>query len=180
VARIDPDSTVVVSSPSVQAPEVVRYAWAGFPTASLFAASTPPLPASPFRTDAPALPPPRIVAEPEPVPVPSSAPDAGVAGEPAGDDVADGDLGVVAPPGGDVAPSTPGASAAPPALATDAPSAAAPNADGPAAVAPLSAAESSGGGSCGIGRGSHAPSDGAAALATGCLAFAVNRARRRR
>lgn len=174
-ARIDPDSTVVVSSPSVQTPETVRYAWAGFPTASLFAASTPPLPASPFRTDAPALPPPRIVAEPEPVP--SSSPDAGVSGEPASDDVADGDLGVVAPPGGDVAPSTPGASAPPPALATDAPSPAAPDAYQPAALAPLSSAE---GGGCGIGRGSQAPSAGLVALATGALAFAVNRARRRR
>ncbi|MDP9002393.1 MAG: sialate O-acetylesterase [Myxococcota bacterium] len=55
-ARIDVNSTLVVSSPSVTAPTNVRYAWAGFPMASLYNGGAPPLPASPFRTDAPPLP----------------------------------------------------------------------------------------------------------------------------
>lgn len=56
LARIDKDSTVLVSAASVAAPKNVRYAWAGYPAASLISADTPPLPASPFRTDAPPLP----------------------------------------------------------------------------------------------------------------------------
>ncbi|HJX55019.1 MAG TPA: sialate O-acetylesterase, partial [Polyangia bacterium] len=55
-AVIQPDSTILVSSPSVTAPKNARYCWAGYPTASLFSQGTPALPASPFRTDAPALP----------------------------------------------------------------------------------------------------------------------------
>ncbi len=42
-------STVVVSSPEVQAPVAVRYAWAADPACSLFNGAG--LPASPFRTD---------------------------------------------------------------------------------------------------------------------------------
>lgn len=60
-ARIDVNSTLVVSSPSVAAPTNVHYAWAGFPMASLYNGGVPPLPASPFRTDAPPLPPPGTV-----------------------------------------------------------------------------------------------------------------------
>ena len=55
-AVIQPDSTILVSSPSVTAPKNARYCWSGNPTASLFSQGTPALPASPFRTDAPALP----------------------------------------------------------------------------------------------------------------------------
>lgn len=47
-ARIDGD-TVVVSSPLVPEPVVVRYAWAEFPTCNLFNGAG--LPAAPFRTD---------------------------------------------------------------------------------------------------------------------------------
>ena len=55
-ATIQPDSTILVSAASVTAPKNARYCWAGNPTASLFSQGTPALPASPFRTDAPALP----------------------------------------------------------------------------------------------------------------------------
>jgi sialate O-acetylesterase len=55
-AVIQPDSTILVSSPSVTAPKNARYCWSGNPTPSLFSQGTPALPASPFRTDAPALP----------------------------------------------------------------------------------------------------------------------------
>jgi len=55
-ATIQPDSTILVSAASVMAPKNARYCWAGNPTASLFSQGTPALPASPFRTDAPALP----------------------------------------------------------------------------------------------------------------------------
>ena len=55
-AVIQPDSTILVSAPSVTAPKNARYCWAGNPTASLYNQGTPALPASPFRTDAPALP----------------------------------------------------------------------------------------------------------------------------
>jgi len=48
VAQIDSDS-VVVSSPEVQAPVAVRYAWADSPECNLF--NKDGLPASPFRTD---------------------------------------------------------------------------------------------------------------------------------
>ncbi|MDP9152305.1 MAG: hypothetical protein M3O36_20460 [Myxococcota bacterium] len=52
-------STVVVSGSAVTAPTNIRYAWAGNPMASLYNGGAPPLlPASPFRTDAPSLPPP--------------------------------------------------------------------------------------------------------------------------
>jgi len=47
-AKIDGD-TVVVSSPEVQKPVAVRYAWADNPTCNLF--NKAGLPASPFRTD---------------------------------------------------------------------------------------------------------------------------------
>jgi sialate O-acetylesterase len=84
-ARIDADSTIVVSSPAVDAPKTARYAWAGFPPASLFSAGAPALPASPFRTDAPPVP--VLVAPPSP-PSPSvsdagteeQSPDAGLGG----------------------------------------------------------------------------------------------------
>jgi sialate O-acetylesterase len=56
-AKVDKDSTVVVSSASVTTPVHARYAWAGFPHASLYNKATPALPASPFRTNAPATPP---------------------------------------------------------------------------------------------------------------------------
>jgi MYXO-CTERM domain-containing protein len=59
-AVIQPDSTILVSAASVTAPKNARYCWAGNPTASLFSKGTPALPASPFRTDAPALPGPPI------------------------------------------------------------------------------------------------------------------------
>ena len=55
-AAIQPDSTILVSAGSVTAPKNARYCWAGNPTPSLFSQGTPALPASPFRTDAPALP----------------------------------------------------------------------------------------------------------------------------
>jgi sialate O-acetylesterase len=55
-AAIQPDSTILVSAASVTAPKNARYCWAGDPTPSLFSQGTPALPASPFRTDAPALP----------------------------------------------------------------------------------------------------------------------------
>jgi MYXO-CTERM domain-containing protein len=55
-AAIQTDSTILVSAPSVTAPKNARYCWAGNPTASLFNQGTPALPASPFRTDAPAFP----------------------------------------------------------------------------------------------------------------------------
>jgi sialate O-acetylesterase len=55
-AAIQPDSTILVSAASVTAPKNARYCWAGNPTPSLFSQGTPALPASPFRTDAPALP----------------------------------------------------------------------------------------------------------------------------
>ena len=42
-------ATVLVSAPSVTAPEAVRYAWAAYPRANL--ANKEGLPASPFRTD---------------------------------------------------------------------------------------------------------------------------------
>ena len=47
-ARIEGDC-VVVSSPAVQAPEAVRYAWADNPDCNLY--NKDGLPASPFRTD---------------------------------------------------------------------------------------------------------------------------------
>jgi sialate O-acetylesterase len=52
-ARIEGDK-VIVSSPEVIQPVAVRYAWENFPTCNLFNGAG--LPASPFRTDAPALP----------------------------------------------------------------------------------------------------------------------------
>jgi sialate O-acetylesterase len=55
-AAIQTDSTILVSAASVTAPKNARYCWAGNPTPSLFSQGTPALPASPFRTDAPALP----------------------------------------------------------------------------------------------------------------------------
>jgi hypothetical protein len=55
-ATIQDDGTVLVSAASVTAPKNARYCWAGNPTASLYNKGTPALPASPFRTDAPALP----------------------------------------------------------------------------------------------------------------------------
>ena len=55
-AAIQDDGTVLVSAASVTAPKNARYCWAGNPTASLYNKGTPALPASPFRTDAPALP----------------------------------------------------------------------------------------------------------------------------
>jgi hypothetical protein len=55
-ATIDQDTTVVLSSSSVTGPKVARYCWAGTPLASLYNKGTPTaLPASPFRTDAPAF-----------------------------------------------------------------------------------------------------------------------------
>ena len=42
-------STIIVSSPSVQKPVAVRYAWANNPVANLY--NKEGLPASPFRTD---------------------------------------------------------------------------------------------------------------------------------
>ena len=47
-ARIEGD-TIVVSSPDVQAPVAVRYAWASSPDCNLY--NKEGLPASPFRTD---------------------------------------------------------------------------------------------------------------------------------
>jgi len=49
-ARIE-GKKVVVSSPSVEKPTVVRYGWADFPVVNL--KNKEGLPASPFRTDAP-------------------------------------------------------------------------------------------------------------------------------
>ena len=49
-ARIEGE-TVIVSSPAVGSPIAVRYAWANFPTASLFNAAG--LPATPFRGELP-------------------------------------------------------------------------------------------------------------------------------
>lgn len=46
-------ATVVVSSPSVERPSVVRYGWADYPTGNLF--NREGLPATPFRTDGPPL-----------------------------------------------------------------------------------------------------------------------------
>ena len=55
-ATIDQDSTVLVSSSAVTGPKIARYCWAGNPVASLYNKGTPTaLPASPFRTDAPAF-----------------------------------------------------------------------------------------------------------------------------
>jgi sialate O-acetylesterase len=55
-ATIDQDTTVVLSSSSVTGPKVARYCWAGTPLASLYNKGIPTaLPASPFRTDAPAF-----------------------------------------------------------------------------------------------------------------------------
>jgi sialate O-acetylesterase len=55
-ATIDRDTTVLVSSPSVTSPKIVRYCWAANPKASLYNKGTPTaLPASPFRTDAPVI-----------------------------------------------------------------------------------------------------------------------------
>jgi sialate O-acetylesterase len=79
-AVIQPDSTILVSSPSVTAPKNARYCWAGNPTPTLFSQGTPALPASPFRTDPPALPPGTIT------------PDAGVVG---GKDSGAGDAAVI-------------------------------------------------------------------------------------
>jgi sialate O-acetylesterase len=42
-------ATIEVSSPAVAQPVAVRYAWAGWPTVSLFDDTA--LPAGPFRTD---------------------------------------------------------------------------------------------------------------------------------
>jgi sialate O-acetylesterase len=47
-ARIEGDK-VIVSSPTIQAPQAVRYAWAGNPRGNLINAAN--LPASPFRSD---------------------------------------------------------------------------------------------------------------------------------
>jgi sialate O-acetylesterase len=47
-ARIDGNS-IIVSSPEVEAPVAVRYAWADSPECNLF--NKEGLPASPFRTD---------------------------------------------------------------------------------------------------------------------------------
>jgi sialate O-acetylesterase len=55
-AAIQPDATILVSAASVTAPKNARYCWAGNPTASLYNQGNPALPASPFRTDPPALP----------------------------------------------------------------------------------------------------------------------------
>jgi len=55
-ARIDRDSTVLLSASAVSAPKYARYAWAGWPQAGLFSRTDPPLPAIPFRTNAPELP----------------------------------------------------------------------------------------------------------------------------
>jgi sialate O-acetylesterase len=55
-AKIDQDTTVLVSSASVTSPKTARYCWAANPKASLYNKGTPTsLPASPFRTDAPAF-----------------------------------------------------------------------------------------------------------------------------
>jgi sialate O-acetylesterase len=104
-ARIDGD-TIVVSSPGVAAPETARYAWAGFPAASLFSSSTPALPASPFRTDAPPAPVREVPAPPPAPTVPVDEPPAGEdTGQPAGGDTApeNGDLGTIGSVGDDSA-----------------------------------------------------------------------------
>jgi sialate O-acetylesterase len=48
-AQVQPDQTVVVSSPEVPKPIAVRYGWADYPVVNL--ANGDGLPASPFRTD---------------------------------------------------------------------------------------------------------------------------------
>jgi sialate O-acetylesterase len=53
-AVIEGPDRVVVSSPEVSKPTAVRYGWADYPVANLYASTGPgadPLPASPFRTD---------------------------------------------------------------------------------------------------------------------------------
>lgn len=65
-AKVDSDSTLLVSAPSVTAPLKARYGWATMPQLSLFNNAAPNLPGTPFRTDAPAF-------EETPVAVASSA-----------------------------------------------------------------------------------------------------------
>ncbi len=52
-AKVDQDSTLLVTGAGVTAPKAVRYAWAAVPAVSLTNRADPTLPASPFRTDAP-------------------------------------------------------------------------------------------------------------------------------
>ena len=67
-ATIDKDSTVLVSSSAVTGPKIARYCWSGYPAASLYNKGTPTaLPASPFRTDAPAFTPATGIAAPHDV-----------------------------------------------------------------------------------------------------------------
>ena len=55
-AKIDQDTTVLLTSSAVTGPKVARYCWSANPKASLYNKGAPTaLPASPFRTDAPAI-----------------------------------------------------------------------------------------------------------------------------
>jgi sialate O-acetylesterase len=54
-ARVDQDSTLLVSASGVSAPRNARYAWSGLPSMSLFSKAAPALPAPSFRTDAPSF-----------------------------------------------------------------------------------------------------------------------------
>lgn len=55
MAMIDRDTTLLVSSTAVPAPEHARYAFSFNPTATLYSKALPNLPASPFRTNGPAV-----------------------------------------------------------------------------------------------------------------------------
>jgi sialate O-acetylesterase len=54
-AIIDQDTTLLISAASVTAPKNVHYAFTFYPKVTLFSKATPTLPASPFRTEAPAF-----------------------------------------------------------------------------------------------------------------------------
>lgn len=54
-AKVDADTTLLVSAASLAAPRHVRYAWAGLPALSLYNKAAPEIPGAPFRTDAPAF-----------------------------------------------------------------------------------------------------------------------------
>lgn len=55
-AVVDKDSTLLVSAASVAAPQHVRYAYTFNPVVTLYSKALPSLPASPFRSNGPAVP----------------------------------------------------------------------------------------------------------------------------